>query len=135
MHQATKVKAESGIVPLHSAVLCVDCETVTTGLSDECLVCGSHSLFNLERLLGGNQSSVASLKPTENAVLFDTAIAIELSQITPRELSTIVEAIAMLLRSKQIAGEAELHITVEPVMATGSKPLMLRPMPLPLKAA
>jgi len=93
------------------------------GLSDECLVCGSHSLFNLERLLGGTQPSRANARNSGNAVLFDTDIAICVKQIGPRELSAIVEAIGNLLRSRQIAGEAQFHIGVEPVIAADSKPL------------
>ncbi|HVJ04107.1 MAG TPA: hypothetical protein VM578_00395 [Candidatus Saccharimonadales bacterium] len=117
MHLAARANVESGVVPLHSAVLCVDCESITMGLSDECLVCGSHSLFNLERLLGGTQPSRTNARSSGSAVLFDTDIAIRLTQTGPRELSAIVEAIGNLLRSRQIAGEAEIHLNVEPVIA------------------
>jgi hypothetical protein len=123
MHLAARANVEAGVVPLHSAVLCVDCESITMGLSDECLVCGSHSLFNLERLLGGTQPSGANARNSGNAVLFDTDIAIRLTQIGPRELSAVVDAIGNLLRARQLAGQAEFHIGVEPVIAADSKPL------------
>jgi hypothetical protein len=38
-------------------VLCIDCECVTNDLSDECLVCGSRSLFSLAKLVGGTELS------------------------------------------------------------------------------
>jgi hypothetical protein len=41
-------------VPLQSAVLCAECDVVSDSPHDTCLVCGSHSLFNVARLFGGN---------------------------------------------------------------------------------
>jgi len=41
-------------VPLQSAVLCVECDVVSDSPHDTCLVCGSHSLFNVARIFGGN---------------------------------------------------------------------------------
>src|SRR5215831_5858757 len=38
---------------LKKAVLCVDCDVVSDSPHDYCLVCGSRSLFNVGRLLGG----------------------------------------------------------------------------------
>jgi|GEM_PF-1005870 hypothetical protein len=40
-------------VCLQNAVLCVECEVVSNSPHDHCLVCGSHSLFSLSRVLGG----------------------------------------------------------------------------------
>ena len=40
-------------VPLQNAVLCVECDVVSDSPHDTCLVCGSHSLFNIARMLGG----------------------------------------------------------------------------------
>jgi hypothetical protein len=36
-----------------NAVLCADCDVVSDSPHDQCLVCGSRSLFNVSRLLGG----------------------------------------------------------------------------------
>ena len=38
---------------LKKAVLCVDCDVLSDSPHDYCLVCGSRSLFNVGRLLGG----------------------------------------------------------------------------------
>lgn len=40
-------------IRLTSAVLCVECDVVSDSPHDYCLVCGSRSLFNIGRLLGG----------------------------------------------------------------------------------
>lgn len=41
-------------VPLNNAVLCAECDVVSDSPHDTCLVCGSHSLFNVARIFGGN---------------------------------------------------------------------------------
>ena len=41
-------------VPLDNAVLCAECDVVSDSPHDTCLVCGSHSLFNVARIFGGN---------------------------------------------------------------------------------
>jgi hypothetical protein len=41
-------------IALQQAVLCAECEVVSNSPHDECLVCGSRSLFNIAYLFGGN---------------------------------------------------------------------------------
>ena len=41
-------------VPLQNAVLCAECDVVSDSPHDVCMVCGSHSLFNVARIFGGN---------------------------------------------------------------------------------
>lgn len=48
---------------LKKAVLCVDCDVLSDSPHDYCLVCGSRSLFNVGRLLGG--------MPTERAKVIE----------------------------------------------------------------
>ena len=117
MHFGTN-QADSGAVPLHSAVLCIDCECVTNGLSDVCLVCGSRSLFSLARLLGGTELSHRAhyFEKNENAVLFDAEITINIKQIQPRDLTATVEAVAGLLEPCLGRSQARFHINVEPVV-------------------
>ena len=40
-------------ISLEKAVLCAGCDCVSDSPHDECLVCGSRSLFNLSRVFGG----------------------------------------------------------------------------------
>jgi hypothetical protein len=52
---------------LKSAVLCVECDVVSDSPHDHCLVCGSRSLFNIARLLGGSL-------PKERAKLVEATV-------------------------------------------------------------
>ena len=56
----------SNAIALQNAVLCAECDVVTDSPHDTCLVCGSRSLFNIARMLGGNlpQNRIASV-PSE----------------------------------------------------------------------
>ena len=40
-------------VPLQNAVLCAECDVVSDSPHNTCMVCGSHSLFNIARVFGG----------------------------------------------------------------------------------
>jgi len=97
-------------------VLCSDCECVTRGLSDECLVCGSRSLLSLERLLGGSQ--ILPQRPTggEPAALLDVNIEISLNELEQRHLNSTIEAITNLLVPSLVHGQASFHIDVEPII-------------------
>lgn len=41
-------------VTLQNAVLCAECDVVSDSPHDVCMVCGSRSLVNICRILGGN---------------------------------------------------------------------------------
>ena len=41
-------------VALQNAVLCAECDVVSDSPHDQCMVCGSRSLVNITRMLGGN---------------------------------------------------------------------------------
>jgi hypothetical protein len=62
-------------VALKDAVLCADCDVVSDSPHDRCLVCGSPSLFNISRVLGGNL-------PKDRATL----IASDAREMTPYEV-------------------------------------------------
>ena len=62
-------------VALQNAVLCAECDVVSDSPHDQCLVCGSRSLFNIARMFGGNL-------PNERASL----IASEVLEATHREI-------------------------------------------------
>ena len=40
-------------VALQNAVLCAECDVISDSPHDQCLVCGSRSLFNISRMFGG----------------------------------------------------------------------------------
>jgi hypothetical protein len=41
-------------VALQNAVLCAECDVVSDSPHDQCLICGSRSVFNIARLFGEN---------------------------------------------------------------------------------
>lgn len=41
-------------VALQNAVLCAECDVVSDSPHDRCMVCGSRSLVNISRMLGGS---------------------------------------------------------------------------------
>jgi hypothetical protein len=55
-------------VPLQNAVLCAECDVVSDSPHDVCMVCGSHSLFNIARVFGGKL-------PMERATLLAKALS------------------------------------------------------------
>lgn len=60
-------------VPLESAVLCAECDVVSDSPHDVCMVCGSHSLFNISRVFGGKlpqqRASLVAQTPVETSSL------------------------------------------------------------------
>jgi len=56
-------------VALQNAVLCAECDVVSDSPHDQCLVCGSRSLFNIARLFGGSlpkkRASLIAHEPIE----------------------------------------------------------------------
>jgi len=111
-------QADAEVVPLQSAVLCVDCESVSNSRFDECPVCGNHSLFSIARMLGGTllPDKVNCAKKDDNILLFDLEITIYLKQMEPKDLNAVVEGITSLIEPRLGRGRASFHIKVEPVV-------------------
>jgi hypothetical protein len=85
---------------------------------NECIVCGSHSLLNIARMLGGSQISQTAnrSKKDRNFTLYDLEIAIGLQQMESRDLNDTIEGITALIGPSLVQGQARLHIKVEPVV-------------------
>jgi hypothetical protein len=68
-----EIRAERGrplnAISLKNAVLCADCDVVSDSPHDHCLVCGSRSLFNISRLVGG-------MLPSERATLMPASLPV-----------------------------------------------------------
>ncbi len=54
-------------IRLTNAVLCVECDVLSDSPHDCCLVCGSRSLFNIGRLLGGMPKERAKVVEEQQA--------------------------------------------------------------------
>lgn len=107
---------------LESAALCIDCESVSSAASDECPVCGSHSLLNLARVLGGTLLARKSyrLDESENGTLFDLSMTITLQHLPARQVNRILEHITRVLAPRLGQGWSTFHIEVDPI-ANGRK--------------
>jgi len=53
VHGVSQSGRSLNAVSLQNAVLCAECDVVSDSPHDCCLVCGSSSLFNISRVLGG----------------------------------------------------------------------------------
>ena len=120
MHLATKKEGTPDAVPLQGAVLCVNCECVSSGRFDECPVCGSRQLLNIGQMLGGEPLSEEPTPPTGDGVLFDLTISIGLKQMNSKDVNAAVDRISRLIAPRLGQGRACLHINVEPVPANRS---------------
>jgi hypothetical protein len=104
-------------VPLQRAVFCVDCEIVSNSPHDVCTVCGSPSLINLDRLLGGTILSRGVARPfapeRSKSVKYNLELTIKAYDIAARDLNNAVDSITQLAA---VAGKLEcLHLNVESV--------------------
>jgi hypothetical protein len=122
MFRETKNQADVGTVPLQTAVLCLDCETVAESRSDGCPVCGGRSIFNIARLLGSTlpAEKASSFPKAEDVLLFDLEITINLRRIEAKGLNVAVETITGLIGPGLGGGRASCHINVEPVVNSGA---------------
>src|SRR6266566_180193 len=105
-------------VPLLKAVLCVDCETISNSPHDVCTVCGSPSLTNVFRMLGGSLRSQSTHSTADHprTAKYNLELTIKVHEIPTNELNRALELISCLA---DVCGDLEsLHINVEPVFDT-----------------
>ena len=84
--------AELSSLRLLEAVLCADCEIISNSAGDRCEICGSRSLLNLGRVLGGNiegeRAALVEMDPDQRrngfTVLINPAATITLQQLRRR---------------------------------------------------
>jgi hypothetical protein len=115
MNAATDTEKGLSAVPLLNAVFCIDCETITNSPHDVCTVCGSHSLINLFRMVGGtlrNQKKQLDGAGAKTA-RYNLELTARVREIPATELSLIIDSMTRLAQ----AGRAveSLHINVETV--------------------
>ncbi len=107
-------------VPLQNAVLCIDCELVTSSRGTVCPVCGGHSLLGLATLMGGTLIDFKDNQMRQQRLLlFDLDVEMKMSQLEGGELSDVIEGLSRLIGPKLGRNRAVLHVNVEPV-ATGN---------------
>jgi hypothetical protein len=114
----TAADTEKGLsaVPLLNAVFCLDCETITNSPHDVCTVCGSHSLINLFRMVGGTLRSQKTHLEGDGAktVKYNLELTAKVHEIPSTELSLVIDS---MTRLAEACGAVEsLRINVETVV-------------------
>jgi hypothetical protein len=74
---AAQLWLNTNLVRLQEAVLCANCEVISEGRNGHCAGCGSQSLLNLSRVLGGTIEPELSFgfAETEPAVCDDVCVS------------------------------------------------------------
>ena len=74
---AAQVWLNTNLVRLQKAVLCANCELISEGINGHCASCGSQSLLNLSRVLGGTMEPELQFgfAATEHAVRDDESVS------------------------------------------------------------
>jgi len=90
-------------VPLQNAVLCAECDVVSDSPHDVCMVCGSHSLFNIARVFGSKLREVrASIAAVNNRdILMRPCVAFPEASSRPRKGNGGIAAICSCLLWRQ----------------------------------
>jgi len=115
MSAETRNHLDTGVLPLWNAVFCLDCEVISSSQGDECPACKSRSLVSLARMLGGSLLAHKAQHFQEcESGLFDITIAVELSQMHAKDLSTTVERLTSVIGPKLARDRASFHINVKP---------------------
>ena len=108
---------------MQDAVLCVDCEMVSTSTSDACPVCGGRSLFSLFRILGG---TLSNRKPEfkedqTNALKYDLEITLKIKEMTARDLNDAVTSVNRMTMPGRGCILESFHINVDTNVECGTE--------------
>lgn len=89
---------DRNFIPMQNAVLCIDCEVVSTSSNDRCPVCSSRSLFSLFRILGGTLSDRKTdfREERSDAMKYDLEITLKLKAMSARDLNDAIATINRL---------------------------------------
>lgn len=118
MNAGTHTDERLSAVPLLNAVFCADCESISNSPHDTCAVCGSPSLINLFRMVGG---TLRSQKPQSDenhpkTAKYNLELTVKVHEIPANELNRAIESLSRLA---EVCGDLKsLHINVESVFDT-----------------
>lgn len=103
------------LVPLRSAVFCLDCELISNPRSDECPACKSHSLLSLSRILRGSLRDSQSGRGLESGA-FDITLRVELRHMRAKDVNATLGNLTDVIGPRLASGEASFHIDVRPIL-------------------
>jgi hypothetical protein len=100
---------------MQDAVLCIDCEVVSTSSNDQCPVCSSRSLFSLARMLGGALSDRKTEFGEERGgpVKYDLDITLKIKEMTAKDLNDAITSINRLTMPGRGCLLESFHINVD----------------------
>ena len=117
MVAGTRNHTDVEVLPLWKAVLCLDCEVISSSRDDECPACKGRSLVSLARMLGGSLLAHRAKRLQESDIgLFDITIAVALQQVHAKDLRTIVDRLTGVIAPQFARGRASFHMDVEPTV-------------------
>jgi hypothetical protein len=111
-------KPRANVVPLGTAVFCLDCEAISNSRGDECQACGTRSLVSLARILGGSLGE-HQVEPGIAGRSFDITLTIELHAVPTQDVNSTVEELTNVIGASLPRGRASFHVRVQP---TAGKP-------------
>ena len=115
MSTGTRDQSEPEVVPLSTAVFCLDCEVISASRTAECPACRGRALVSLARILGGSvvgHELQNVHRPT--GALFEVTLTIRIQHMQAEDLSTTLEGLTSLISPQLVRGQASFHINVEP---------------------
>jgi hypothetical protein len=115
MFSEAKNHLDAAVLPLSSAVFCMDCEVISSSRSDECAVCKSRALLSLDRILGGSLLAHRVERERESG-LFHITVAIELQQMPAKDWRATVERLTSVIGANLSRDRAAFRINVNPAV-------------------
>lgn len=114
---------DRSFIPMHNAVLCIDCEVVSTSSNDRCPICSSHSLFSLSRMLGGTLSDRKTEFREERAEImkYDLDITLRIKEMAARDLNDAIASINQLTMPGRGCRLESFHINVESYLGSSEE--------------
>ena len=111
---------QDALVPLNSAVFCLDCEVISTSRGDECTACHGHSLLSLGRILGGSLREGQPQEKSEGGP-FDITLTVSVQQMHAKDVNVTLEGLTSVIAPRLAEGRASFHINVQPRSASSSR--------------
>jgi hypothetical protein len=111
---------QAEVVPLSTAVFCLDCEAISNSRGDECQGCKSRSVVNLARILGGSLGE-QKLEPRLERGSFDLTLAIDLRNMHANDVNATLENLTNAIGPMLAQGRASFHIYVQPAVKQGGR--------------
>lgn len=117
------VGPDRNFIPMQNAVLCIDCEVVSTSSNDRCPICSSRSLFSLFRILGGTLSDRKTdfKEERSDAVKYDLEITLKLKGMSAGDLNDAIAAINRLTTPTSGGLLESFHINVDSYVASAKE--------------